>query len=62
VVTFADWVDDWTQSAGVSFNVPMDQATTGLVIVAGDDGSGNVVIDDPNHANNRLEWRFNRCD
>ncbi len=62
VAVNGNWIDDATASEGVAFSVSLEDAQAGLVLVAGDDGSGQVSADDPNPANNTLSWRFDPCD
>jgi hypothetical protein len=62
VATIADWVDDWTRSAGVEVTLPLATAQAGITLVAGDDGTGTIALDDPDTSDNTLEWRFNKCD
>jgi hypothetical protein len=62
VAVLPDWVDDATVSAGFPLTVPLADAQEGLLLVAGDDGSGLLSADDPDTSNNTVSWRFNRCD
>lgn len=61
VLTSAQWLDDGRAGASWEVVTTTAQAARGLVIVAGDDGTGSVHADDCGGDNNTVEWALTEC-
>jgi hypothetical protein len=59
---FHEFIDNGWASATVELELTVEQAIGGIVLVAGDDGSGAVVMEDCDLRNNEIEWRLDACD
>jgi hypothetical protein len=59
---FHEFIDNGWASATVELELELEQAERGIVLVAGDDGSGAVVVQDCDQGNNQLAWRLDVCD
>ena len=59
---FHEFIDNGWASATVELELTVEQAVRGIVLVAGDDGSGAVVMEDCDLRNNEVYWRLDACD
>lgn len=62
VLWFHEFIDNRWASATVELELELEQAIRGIVLQAGDDGSGTVVMEDCDQGNNELMWRLDACD
>lgn len=60
VYRMTEFLDDGTRSATFEVRVTLQEATDGVVIVAGDDGTGVRTID-CDLSNNEITWRQTEC-
>jgi hypothetical protein len=59
---FHEFIDNGWAGATVEVELELEQAMRGIVLVAGDDGSGAVVMEDCDEGNNTVAWRLDACD
>ena len=62
LIPFDDFLDNGWASDTVAVAIDVEQASRGIVLVAGDDGQGEINVDDCNQRNNELSWRLDACD
>lgn len=55
------WLDDGSASASSEVVLTLAQARHGVVLVAGDDGTGTRVVDDCDPTNDELTWSLTVC-
>lgn len=59
---FHEFIDNGWASATVELELGLEQAMRGIVVKAGDDGSGVEVTEDCDQRNNVVSWRLDACD
>lgn len=61
VVQFPGFVDNGHASAGMEYVLPMDRARSGVRLVAGDDGTGTILVGDCDPSNNTTDYLPDFC-
>jgi outer membrane protein assembly factor BamB len=59
---FTEFIDNGWASASVEVALDLEQALLGIVVVAGDDGGGALLMEDCNQRNNEVAWRLDACE